>query len=91
MEPVIAFNLFRSIDMLGRACQTLAERCVVGITANREHCRRLVENSIGLVTALNPYIGYEKTTEIAKEAMESGRSVAEIVLEKGYLSQRGIG
>ncbi|MCU0485227.1 MAG: aspartate ammonia-lyase [Anaerolineales bacterium] len=87
MEPVIAFNLFRSIDMLGRACQTLAERCVVGITANREHCRRLVERSIGLVTALNPYLGYEKSTEIAKEALESGRAVYEIVLEKGYLSK----
>lgn len=87
MEPIIAFNLFRSIDMLGRACQTLAERCVVGITANREHCRRLVERSIGLVTALNPYIGYEKSTEIAKEALETGQSVYEIVLQKGYLSQ----
>jgi aspartate ammonia-lyase len=87
MEPVIAFNLFRSIDMLGRACQTLAERCVVGITANREHCRRQVEQSIGLVTALNPYLGYEKSTEIAKEALETGRAVYEIVLEKGYLSK----
>ncbi len=53
-EPVIAFNLFRSMDMLGRACRTLAEKCIDGITANREYCRRQVENSIGLVTALNP-------------------------------------
>jgi aspartate ammonia-lyase len=87
MEPVIAFNLFRSIDMLGRACHVLAERCVVGITANRERCRELVENSIGLVTALNPYIGYEKSTEIANEALASGGSVYAIVLEKGYLSK----
>jgi aspartate ammonia-lyase len=87
MEPVIAFNLFSSLDMLGRACRTLAERCVKGITANREHCRRLVENSTGLVTALNPLIGYEKSAEIAKEALASGRSVVAIVLEKGYLSQ----
>jgi aspartate ammonia-lyase len=87
MEPVIAFNLFRSIDMLGRACRRLAERCVDGITANREHCRWLVENSIGLVTALNPVLGYEKSTEIANEAIQSGRSVYEIVLEKGYLSK----
>ena len=86
-EPVIAFNLFRSMDMLGRACRTLAQRCIQGITANREHCRRMVENSIGLVTALNPLIGYEKSAEIAKEALASGRSVTEIVLEKGYLSQ----
>ena len=87
MEPVIAFNLFRSIDMLGRACRTLAERAVDGITANRDQCRRMVEHSIGLVTALNPLIGYEKSTEIAKEALESGRSVYEIVLKKGYLTK----
>ena len=87
MEPVIAHNLLRSIDMLGRACQTLAERCITGITANREHCRQMVENSIGLVTALNPSLGYEKSTEIAKEAMASGRSVYQIVLEKGYMSR----
>jgi aspartate ammonia-lyase len=68
MEPVIAYNLFTSIDMLGRACRTLAERCIDGITANVENCRRMVVNSIGLVTALNPYIGYEKSTEIAREA-----------------------
>ncbi|HEX5838838.1 MAG TPA: aspartate ammonia-lyase [Anaerolineales bacterium] len=87
MEPVIAYNLFTSLDMLGRACRTLAERCVAGITANREVCRQMVENSIGLVTALNPYIGYEKSTLVADEALKSGRSVYEIVLEKGYLSK----
>jgi aspartate ammonia-lyase len=87
MEPVIAYNLFTSLDMLGRACRTLADRCVDGITANREACRYMVEHSIGLVTALNPYIGYEKSTQVANEALKSGRSVYEIVLEKGYLSQ----
>jgi aspartate ammonia-lyase len=87
MEPVIAYNLFNSLDMLGRACRTLADRCVVGITANRAACRRMVENSIGLVTALNPYIGYEKSSQLAEEALKSERSVYEIVLEKGYLSQ----
>jgi aspartate ammonia-lyase len=87
MEPLIAYNLFSSIDMLGRACHTLGERCVRGITANREICRRNVENSIGLVTALNPLLGYEKSSEIAKEALETGGSVYEIVLQKGYLSQ----
>ena len=87
MEPVIAYNLFTSLDMLGRACRTLVQRCILGITANREHCRQMVENSIGLVTALNPMLGYEKSSEIAKEALRTGRSVVEIVLEKGYLSQ----
>jgi len=85
--PLIAFNLFRSMDMLGRACRTLAEKCIDGITANRETCRRQVEHSIGLVTALNPVLGYEKSSEIAQEAIHSGRSVYEIVLEKGYLKK----
>ncbi len=87
MEPVIAYNLFTSLDMLGRGCRTLAERCIVGITANRDECRRMVEHSIGLVTALNPLIGYEKSTEVAAEALKSGRSVYDIVLEKGYLTK----
>ena len=52
MEPIIAYNLFTSLDMLSRACRTLADRCVVGITANRAVCRQMVEHSIGLVTAL---------------------------------------
>lgn len=87
MEPVIGYSLFQSVNMLRRGCLTLADKCVSGITANRERCRELVENSIGLVTALNPYIGYEKSAEIAKEAMNTGGSVYQIVLEKGYLSQ----
>jgi aspartate ammonia-lyase len=87
MEPVIAYNLFTSLDLLGRACRTLVTRCIRGITANRERCRQMVENSIGLVTALNPILGYEKATEIAEEALRSGRSVVEVVLEKNYLNQ----
>ncbi len=87
MEPVIAYNLFTSLDMLGRACRTLVRRCINGISANREHCRRMVENSIGLVTALNPVLGYEKSSQIAEEALQSGKSVVEVVLEKGYLSR----
>lgn len=87
MEPVIAYNLFTSLDMLGRACRTLAQRCVRGITANREHCRQQVENSIGLVTALNPILGYEKATLIADEALRTGKSVVEVVLERGYMDR----
>jgi aspartate ammonia-lyase len=86
-EPVIAYSLFRSTDLLGRACQTLAKRCIDGITANTEQCRQMVENSIGLATALNPYLGYEKSTEIAAEALRTGQSVYEVVLGKGYLSK----
>jgi aspartate ammonia-lyase len=86
-EPIIAHNLFNSLIYLRQGCLTLAERCVRGITANRAHLRRSVEGSIGIVTALNPYIGYENATAIAKEAHASGRSVAELVLEKGLLTQ----
>ncbi len=87
MEPVIAYNLFTSIDMLSRACRTLAERALRGITANREQARRMVEHSVGLVTALNPMIGYEKATQVAEEALKTGRPVYDIVLEKGYLTR----
>ena len=87
MEPIIAYNLFQSIDMLGRACRVLAEKCVQGITANREHCRALVERSIGLATALNPVLGYEKASDVAKEALETGKSVYEVVLARGLLTK----
>lgn len=85
MEPVIAYNLFMSINLLDRACLTLADKCVIGITANREHCRQMVEQSIGIVTALNPCIGYENASAIAKEALEHGLSVYDLVLEKELL------
>jgi aspartate ammonia-lyase len=86
-EPIIAHSLFKSITHLRNACITLAKRCVSGITANRDHLRAQVERSIGLVTALNPYIGYEAATRIAAEALESGRSVYTLVLEEGLLSK----
>jgi aspartate ammonia-lyase len=87
MEPVIAFNLLQSMRMMTRAMNVLAERCICGITANEARCHDMVMNSIGLVTALNPYIGYENATRIAKLALESGRGVAELALEEGLLSQ----
>jgi len=86
-EPVIAYNLFNSINMMKNAFETLALKCVDGITANEDRCLELVLNSIGLVTALNPYIGYENSTIVAKEALQSGRSVYELVLEKELLSK----
>ncbi len=87
MEPIIAYSLFSSLTHLRNACKTLEERCVRGITANREHLRRVVEHSIGLVTALNPYIGYDNAASIAKEALETGKGVYELVLEKGLLTK----
>ena len=86
-EPLIAFNIFQSVKMLTQGINTLTLRCIKGITANREHCRNLVEHSIGLVTALNPYIGYKNSTRIAKKALEENRSVTELVLEEGLLSR----
>jgi aspartate ammonia-lyase len=86
-EPIIAHSLFKSTTHLTNGCLTLAERCVKGITANREHLRRGVEHSIGVVTALNPYIGYANATKVAQEALESGRSVYDLVLEKKLLSK----
>jgi aspartate ammonia-lyase len=85
MEPVITFALFESLDMLTAGVETLTERCVTGITANREHARALVEGSIGLVTALVPALGYERASQVAKEALAGGRSVREIVLAAGDL------
>ncbi|MGM4917953.1 aspartate ammonia-lyase [Tardiphaga sp. 813_E8_N1_3] len=84
-EPIIAHSLFKSVSHLREACLTLEKRCVSGITANRERLRAYVENSIGLVTALNPYIGYANATAVAVEAHATGRSVYDLVLEKGLL------
>jgi aspartate ammonia-lyase len=86
-EPIIAHSLFKSVTHLRNGCLTLAERCVQGITANRERLRASVENSIGVVTALNPYIGYANSTEVAHEALLTGRSVYDLVLEKKLLSK----
>src|SRR6185503_1397672 len=86
-EPIIAHSLFESLTHLRNGCITLAERCVKGITANREHLRHTVKHSIGIVTALNPYIGYSNATQVAQEALATGRSVAELVLEKRLLSK----
>ncbi|MEV6647035.1 aspartate ammonia-lyase [Amycolatopsis sp. NPDC051371] len=84
-EPIILHALSESITHLGAACRVLAEKCVSGITANVDVLRSYVENSIGLVTALNPSIGYAAATEIAKEALATGRGVAELVVEKGLI------
>jgi len=86
-EPIIAHSLFKSVSHLRCGCLTLAERCVKGITANADRLRATVENSIGVVTALNPYIGYANATAVAQEAHATGGSVYEIVLRKGLLSK----
>ena len=87
MEPVITECIFESLIWLRNAIDTFTEKCVLGITVNKERCLEMVKNSIGIVTALNPYIGYKSSTKVAKEALETNRSVYDIVLEKGLMSQ----
>ncbi len=86
-EPVIGHCLFESIEMLINAMRTLRIRCIDGITANVEVCRAMVYNSIGLVTALNPYLGYETSTMLAKEALKTGKGIYDLVLEHKLMSR----
>ena len=87
MEPVLCQAIFESVSLLENALDTLRSKCVEGITANREVCLEMVKHSIGIVTALNPYIGYKNSTKIAKEALETGKSVYNLVLEHQLLSK----
>jgi len=84
---VIAYRLLGSISMLTNACTVLRQRCIDGITANPSRMRQFVEQSIGIVTALVPVIGYEHATSVAKEALETGRGVYEVVLTRGLLTR----
>ena len=87
MEPVIAESILESVTWLRNVIDTLRTKCIEGITVNADHCYEMVKNSIGIVTALNPYIGYKGSTKVAKEALETGRSVYDIVLEKGLMTK----
>ena len=87
MEPVIVECILESQTWLINVMNTLRTLCVEGITVNAEHCQKMVKNSIGIVTALNPYIGYKASTKVAKEALETGRSVYDLVLEKGLMTR----
>ena len=87
MEPVMAQCCFESADLLMNGFDTLRTLCIDGITANEDKCRRDVHNSIGVVTALNPVIGYKNSTKIAKEALETGVSVYQLVLDHGILTK----
>ncbi|MCI2062556.1 MAG: aspartate ammonia-lyase [Eubacteriaceae bacterium] len=89
-EPVLFFNLFMSIRTLTGAVRTLTDNCISGITVNREHCEELVKNSIGIVTAFVPYLGYEQTAAVAKEALKTGFSVKELILKKKLMSEKEI-
>ncbi len=86
-EPVIFYQLFESMIALTGAIKTLRENCIDGIVADRENCRLYMDRSVGIVTALNPYIGYQKASEIAKESLRTGKRVWDIVLERGLLDE----
>ena len=86
-EPVIAYRLLRSIETLANSCVVLQKRCVEGITPNPDRMRQFVEHSIGIVTALVPTIGYEQATSVAKEALETGAGVYEVVMKRGILTR----
>ena len=87
MEPVIAESILESVTWLCNVIDTLRTKCIEGITINAEHCYKMVKNSIGIVTALNPYIGYKASSKVAKEALATGRSVYDLVLEYGLMTQ----
>jgi len=86
-EPVIAHSLFKSVKHLSAGCRTLADRCVRGISANVQRMHDTVTHSIGIVTALNPYIGYAHATEVAQAAHASGGSVYDEVLKRGLMTR----
>ncbi len=90
MEPIITACVFESIEWLCNAMNTLVAECINGITVNKERCAEMVKNSIGIVTALNPYIGYKNSTKVAKEALETGRGVYDIVLEHGLMTKEAL-
>lgn len=85
-EPVLFYNLFESVETLGNAVRTFVENCIAGITANEKRCEELLNSSVGIATALCPYIGYKKSADIAKKALKTGKSVKEIVLAEGILT-----
>ena len=86
-EPIIFYCMFQSIDTLGYAVETLVDNCIVGITANEERCRQLVENSVGIITAICPHVGYEKTADIAKKGINSNESVRSLILKENIMDE----
>ena len=86
-EPIIFYCMFQSIDTLAYAVQTFVDNCITGITANESRCRYLVENSVGIITAICPHVGYQKAAEIAKTAMKTGESIRSLILKEGILNE----
>ncbi len=90
MMPLIAYNLIQSVEILGHALASLSDRCLAGITANRDRCLAYAEGSLALVTALNPHIGYLNAAAVAKESLETGKSLRQIVLDRGLMTPEAL-
>ena len=88
MLPVMAYNLFQSIELLATASSNFAARCIDGITANEARCASLIEESLAMCTALAPVIGYEAAAQLAKEAYRSGKTVRQVATEQKVLSEK---
>lgn len=86
-EPILFYNLFESLETLSHAISTLVDNCIIGITANEDHCLKLLEESVGIATALCPYIGYKKSAEIAKSSLKTGIPIRKLVLKSGILTK----
>ena len=86
-EPVLFYNLYESIETLGNGVATLRENLVVGVTANEERCKSLVDNSVGTITAIVPHVGYKNAANIAKKAIKSGEPVRKIAIAEGLLTK----
>ncbi len=89
-EPIIFYCMFQSIDTLAYAVQTFVDNCVSGITANETRCRYLVENSVGIITAICPHVGYQVAADIAKKALQTGKSVRELILEEDLMTEEDL-
>lgn len=90
MEPVMVFNIIQSIEILSRVVKVFKEKCIIGITANSDRCRAMVDTSVGIITPLVPYVGYEEATKLAQEAMTSNKTIQELIADKGILSEEQI-
>lgn len=86
-EPILFYNLFESLETLSHAISTLVDNCIIGITANEDHCLELLEESVGIATALCPYIGYKKSAEIAKSSLKTGIPIRKLVLKNSILTK----
>ncbi len=90
MEPVLVYNLHQSLHIMNQVLEVFGEFCIEDIEANIETCKAYVDQSIGIITALNPHIGYKEATKIAKEALETGTSIRELILRDNVLSEEKI-